>query len=56
MNRNMTLALAISALLASGCAVAPDRPVGAAEARAKLTRLQSDPALAGLAPASLKVA
>jgi len=43
----LTLALA-------GCASAPMAPPGAAEARTKLTRLQSDPNLAERAPAALK--
>jgi len=45
----LTVAAAVSVTLA-GCATAPVTPDGAAEVRAKLTRLQSDPDLATRAP------
>ena len=47
------LVSAIAAALLGGCATAPVKPGGAAEARAKLTRLQADPNLSGRAPAAL---
>lgn len=43
-----------SILLAAACATAPVKPEGAAEARFKLTRLQSDPNLASRASAAIK--
>lgn len=51
----LTVAAAASVTLA-GCATAPTSPDGAAEVRAKLTRLQSDPDLANRAPVALKEA
>jgi outer membrane protein OmpA-like peptidoglycan-associated protein len=48
----LTVAAAVSVTLA-GCATAPVIPDGAAEVRAKLTRLQSDPDLATRAPVAL---
>jgi len=45
----LTVAAAVSFTLA-GCATAPVSPDGAAEVRAKLTRLQADPNLADRAP------
>ncbi len=53
--RALTVAAAVSVTLA-GCATAPVAPYGAAEVRAKLTRLQSDPDLATRAPVALKEA
>ena len=50
--RVLTVAAAVSLTLA-GCATAPVSPDGAAEVRAKLTRLQSNPDLATRAPAAL---
>jgi len=50
--RVLTVAAAVSFTLA-GCATAPVSPDGAAEVRAKLTRLQADPDLATRAPAAL---
>jgi outer membrane protein OmpA-like peptidoglycan-associated protein len=47
-------AVAVASLVLAACATAPVIPQGAAEARTKLTGLQSDPALANLAPAALK--
>jgi outer membrane protein OmpA-like peptidoglycan-associated protein len=43
---------AVAAVLLSACASAPLKPSGADEARAKLTRLQSNPDLANRAPAA----
>ena len=51
----LTVAAAVSVTLA-GCATAPVSPDGAAEVRAKLMRLQSDPDLATRAPVALKEA
>lgn len=48
------LASLAAALSLVGCAGAPVAPEGAAEARAELTRLQSDPQLAPLAPVALR--
>ena len=48
------IAAAVAAALLSACATAPVQPDGAADARSKLTRLQSDPNLATRAPAALK--
>ncbi len=47
-------AAAALSLALAGCASAPLVPPGAAEARTKLTRLQSDPNLAERAPAAIK--
>jgi len=47
-------AAAALSLVLAGCASAPVAPPGAAEARSKLTRFQSDPNLADRAPAALK--
>ena len=44
------IALSIAAILLAACAVAPQKPAGADDARAKLTRLQSNRDLAGRAP------
>jgi outer membrane protein OmpA-like peptidoglycan-associated protein len=50
------IAAAIAAVLLVGCATAPVKPDGAAEARAMLTQLQSDPNLAGRAPIAMQEA
>jgi outer membrane protein OmpA-like peptidoglycan-associated protein len=50
------VAAAVAAALLSACATAPVKPDGAAEARYKLTQLQSDPNLATRAPAAFKEA
>jgi outer membrane protein OmpA-like peptidoglycan-associated protein len=50
------IATAISAILLAGCATTPVQPNPAAEARNKLTQLQSDPNLATRAPQSLEAA
>lgn len=50
-----TLAAAITSFFVlAGCATAPSSPEGAAEVRTKLTRLQSDPNLAGRVPVALE--
>jgi outer membrane protein OmpA-like peptidoglycan-associated protein len=51
--RKTLLATAIAAALLAGCATTPVAPEGAAEARLKLTRLQSDPTLADRAPIAI---
>jgi outer membrane protein OmpA-like peptidoglycan-associated protein len=50
------IAAAVAAVLLVGCATAPVKPDGAAEARAMLTQLQSDPNLAGRAPIAMQEA
>ena len=50
------IAAAVASLLLVSCAATPVKTDGAAEARAKLTRLQSDPQLADRAPAAIKEA
>jgi outer membrane protein OmpA-like peptidoglycan-associated protein len=47
------VAVAVASVLIASCAVAPVRYSGADEARAKLTRLQSNPDLANRAPAAI---
>jgi hypothetical protein len=48
------IAVAVAAALFAGCAAAPTKPAGSAEARAKLTALQGDPTLANRAPVAMK--
>ena len=50
------IAATVASVLLSACAAAPVKPDGAAEARSKLTQLQSDPNLAGRAPVAVKEA
>src|SRR4029077_11261063 len=50
------IAATVASVLLSACAAAPVKPDGAAEARSKLTQLQSDPNLAGRAPVAIKEA
>jgi outer membrane protein OmpA-like peptidoglycan-associated protein len=50
------IATTVAAVLLAACAAAPVKPDGAAEARSKLTQLQSDPNLAGRAPLAVKEA
>ena len=50
------IAAAVAAVLLAACAAAPVAPQGAAEARAKLIQLQSDPKLATLAPVAIEEA
>lgn len=52
----LLVAAAVAAILLAACATAPVQPDGAADARNKLTLLQSDPNLAGRAPQSLEAA
>jgi outer membrane protein OmpA-like peptidoglycan-associated protein len=47
------IAAAVAAILLAGCASAPVKPDGAAQARAELTQLQSDPNLATRAPTAV---
>jgi outer membrane protein OmpA-like peptidoglycan-associated protein len=51
--RKALIAAAVGAALLAGCASTPVAPDGAAEARLKLTRLQSDPTLADRAPLAI---
>jgi outer membrane protein OmpA-like peptidoglycan-associated protein len=48
------IATAVASILLAACATAPVKPDGAAEARVKLTQLQSDPNLASRAAAAIK--
>ena len=50
------LAAAAVASVLAGCAATPARPAGAVDARARLTQLQSDPALANRAPLAMQAA
>jgi outer membrane protein OmpA-like peptidoglycan-associated protein len=50
------VATTVASVLLAACAVAPLKPDGAAEARNKLTQLQSDPNLANRAPLAVKEA
>lgn len=50
------IATTVAAALLAACAAAPVKPDGAADARSKLTQLQSDPNLAGRAPLAVKEA
>jgi outer membrane protein OmpA-like peptidoglycan-associated protein len=52
----LVVAAAVAAILFAACATAPAKPDGAAEARNKLTQLQSDPTLAGRAPQAMEAA
>jgi outer membrane protein OmpA-like peptidoglycan-associated protein len=53
-NRSKSLlAIAVASILLASCATAPVRPLGADQARAKLTALQSNPDLANRAPAAI---
>jgi outer membrane protein OmpA-like peptidoglycan-associated protein len=59
MNRDINLVktlvtTTVASVLLAACATAPIKPEGAAEARNKLTRLQSDPELANRAPLAMK--
>jgi len=53
--RTTLVAAAVASVLAA-CASAPVRPAGAAEARARLTQLESDPTLANRAPVAVEAA
>jgi outer membrane protein OmpA-like peptidoglycan-associated protein len=50
------VAAAVATVLLAACATAPVKPDGAAEARIKLTRLQTDPNLATRAPQAIEAA
>jgi outer membrane protein OmpA-like peptidoglycan-associated protein len=50
------IATTVASVLLAACAAAPLQPDGAAEARNKLTQLQSDPNLASRAPLAMKEA
>jgi outer membrane protein OmpA-like peptidoglycan-associated protein len=50
------IATTVASLLLAACAAAPLKPDGAAEARSKLTQLQSEPNLANRAPLAIKEA
>jgi outer membrane protein OmpA-like peptidoglycan-associated protein len=50
------VAIAVATALLAACASAPTMPAGAAEARSKLTQLQSDPELGSRAPVAIKEA
>jgi len=50
------VATTVASVLLAACAVAPVKPDGAAEARNKLTQLQSDPNLTNRAPLAIKEA
>ena len=54
MNTYPIITASVAAILLAACASAPPMPVGAAEARSKLTQLQSNPDLATRAPAAIK--
>jgi outer membrane protein OmpA-like peptidoglycan-associated protein len=52
--RGTLIATAVAAILLAACATVPVKPDGAAEARMKLTQLQTDPNLASRAAAAIK--
>jgi outer membrane protein OmpA-like peptidoglycan-associated protein len=52
----MLIATTVASVLLAACAAAPLQPEGAADARSKLTQLQSDPELASRAPLAIKEA
>jgi len=52
--RRTLIATAVAAILLAACTTAPVKPDGAAEARVKLTQLQSDPNLASRAAVAIK--
>jgi outer membrane protein OmpA-like peptidoglycan-associated protein len=54
LRRTLIATAVASILLAAACATAPVKPDGAAEARVKLTQLQSDPNLASRAAVAIK--
>jgi len=55
-SRKALIAVAVAAVLLAACAAAPVKPDGAAQARNKLTQLQSDPDLVNRAPVAIKEA
>ncbi len=52
----LLIVVAAAAALLAGCAAAPVKPEGAAQARSKLTQLQADPDLASRAPIAIEEA
>jgi outer membrane protein OmpA-like peptidoglycan-associated protein len=52
--RGTLIATAVAAILLAACTTAPVKPDGAAEARVKLTQLESDPNLASRAAVAIK--
>jgi outer membrane protein OmpA-like peptidoglycan-associated protein len=52
--RRTLIATAVASILLAACTTAPVKPDGAAEARVKLTQLQSDPNLASRAAVAIK--
>lgn len=56
LNRNTLIAATVSSVLLAACAAAPQIPAGAAQARSKLTQLQSHQELATRAPVAIKEA
>ena len=52
--RKTLIGAAVASILLAACTTAPVKPDGAAEARVKLTQLQSDPNLASRAAAAIK--
>jgi outer membrane protein OmpA-like peptidoglycan-associated protein len=54
MNTNTLIAATVSSVLLAACAAAPQIPAGAAQARSKLTQLQSHQDLATRAPVAIK--
>lgn len=50
------VATTVASVLLAACAASPSAPAGAADVRARLTRLQSDPNLATRAPVAIKEA
>jgi outer membrane protein OmpA-like peptidoglycan-associated protein len=54
--RKTLIAATVASVLLAACAAAPLKPDGAAEARNKLTQLQSDPNLGSRAPLAIKEA
>src|SRR5579872_5112844 len=54
MLRRTLVATAVASIVLAACTTAPVKPDGAAEARVKLTQLQSDPNLASRAAVAIK--
>lgn len=54
--RKVPLGAAVASILLAACTTAPVKPGGAAEARVKLTQLQSDPNLSSRAAPAIKEA
>lgn len=55
-SRHTLIAAAVAAVLLTGCASTPVEPDGAAQLRARLTQLQSDPQLGSRAPLAMEQA